>query len=75
MPPRGLLLVLLAVASVQFGAALARTLFDEAGPAGTVLVRVVVAAAILAALWRPRLRGRSRAEWLLVGGFGVGRDK
>ena len=45
-PParRGLLsrgvLVLGAVASVQFGAALAVTLFDEVGPGGTVLLRL-----------------------------------
>jgi inner membrane transporter RhtA len=60
-----------AVGSVQFGAALARTLFDEAGPAGTVLVRVGFAALVLAALWRPPLRGHSRAEWRLAVAFGL----
>ena len=60
-----------AIGSVQFGAALARTLFDEAGPAGTVLVRVGIAALVLAALWRPALRGHTRAEWLLAVAFGV----
>jgi inner membrane transporter RhtA len=71
MPTRGLLLVLLAAGSVQFGAALARTLFDEAGPAGTVLVRVVFAAVVLAILWRPPLRGHSREEWRLAAAFGL----
>jgi inner membrane transporter RhtA len=69
--PRALLLVFVAVGSVQFGAALARTLFDEAGPAGTVLLRVAFAALVLAVLWRPTLRGHSAAEWRLVAGFGL----
>jgi inner membrane transporter RhtA len=59
------------VGSVQFGAALARTLFDEAGPAGTVLVRVGVAAIVLALVWRPAFRGHTRDEWRLVAGFGL----
>lgn len=71
MPTRGLLLVLLAASSVQFGAALARTLFDEAGPAGTVLVRVAFAAVVLAILWRPPVRGHTREEWRLAVAFGV----
>lgn len=69
--PRALLLVFGAVGSVQFGAALARTLFDDAGAAGTVFVRVVFAAIVLAALWRPALRGHSRDDWKLVAAFGL----
>ena len=69
--PRALLLVLIGVASVQFGAALARTLFDEAGPAGTVLVRVGIAAIVLTLLWRPPLRGHDRDEWRLAVAFGM----
>jgi inner membrane transporter RhtA len=52
-------LVMGAVASVQIGAAIATTLFDELGPAGTVLLRTGFAAVVLVLLWRPRLRGRS----------------
>ena len=51
-------LLMVGVASVQIGAAIATTLFDELGPAGTVLLRTGFAAVILALLWRPRLRGR-----------------
>jgi inner membrane transporter RhtA len=69
--PRALLLVAVAVGSVQFGAALARTLFDEAGPAGTVLVRVGIAALLLTLLWRPSVRGHARGEWRLVVAFGL----
>jgi inner membrane transporter RhtA len=69
VPP--VVLVLLAVGSVQFGAALAKTLFDEAGAGGTVFLRVLLAAVVLAAIWRPRLRGRSAADLWLVAGFGL----
>jgi inner membrane transporter RhtA len=69
VPPT--VLVLLAVSSVQFGAALARTLFDRVGPAGTVLLRVLLAAIMLAALWRPRLRGHPPRDLVLVGAFGL----
>jgi inner membrane transporter RhtA len=64
-------LVIGAVASVQIGGAVAKTLFDEVGPGGTVMLRILLAAVILALLWRPELRGRSREEWLLVVAFGV----
>ena len=69
MPP--VVLVLLAVGSVQFGAALAKTLFDEVGAGGTVFLRVLFAAVVLAAIWRPRLRGRGAADLWLVAGFGL----
>ena len=69
--PRGVVLVFVAAGSVQFGAALARTLFDDAGAAGTVFVRVFFAALVLALLWRPPLRGHSRDDWRLVAGFGL----
>lgn len=71
MAPRALLFVAVAVGSVQFGAALARTLFDEVGPGGTVFIRVAVAALVLALLWRPPIRGHDRDAWRLVGAFGV----
>ena len=68
IPPT--LLVLAAVSSVQFGGAFAKTLFDEVGPAGTAFLRVLFAALILAALWRPAVRGLSRAEWQLALAYG-----
>jgi inner membrane transporter RhtA len=69
VPPTGL--VLGAVASVQFGAALAKTLFDDLGPGGTVFLRVAFAALMLVALWRPRLRGHARDDLVLAAVFGV----
>lgn len=69
LPPTGL--VLAAVASVQFGAALAKTLFDDLGPGGTVFLRVLFAALVLLALWRPRAGGRQRRDLYLAAAFGV----
>jgi inner membrane transporter RhtA len=69
VPPT--LLVLLGIASVQFGAALAKGLFDEIGVGGTVFLRVFFAALVLVALWRPSLRGRGRRELRLVVAFGL----
>jgi inner membrane transporter RhtA len=65
VPPIGL--VLTGVTSIQFGAALAATMFDDLGPGGTSLLRLLFAALVLMVLWRPRVRGRPpRALWLVV---------
>lgn len=64
-------LVLVGIASVQVGAAFATKLFVHLGPAGTVLVRVLFAAVVLCALWRPRLRGHRRADLRLAALFGL----
>jgi inner membrane transporter RhtA len=64
-------LVLTGVTSIQFGAAFARTLFDDLGAAGTSALRLVFAAAILVALTRPRLRGRPAGDLRLVLVFGL----
>lgn len=69
VPPQALILI--GIGSVQFGAALAAKLFDRAGPAGVVLMRLTFAALVLLALTRPRLRGRSRRELLIAAGFGL----
>jgi inner membrane transporter RhtA len=69
VPPT--LLVLAAVASVQFGAALAKTLFDELGAGGTVFVRTLAAALVLVLIWRPRLAGHDRRDLRLAVVFGL----
>ncbi len=63
-------LVLGAIASVQFGAAIAVTLFARIGPGGAVWLRLLGGTVILVPLWRPRWRGRSRRDLLLAGLFG-----
>jgi inner membrane transporter RhtA len=69
VPPT--LLVLASIASVQFGAAFAKTLFDEIGAGGTVFVRTLVAAIVLALIWRPRLAGHDRRDLRLALVFGL----
>jgi inner membrane transporter RhtA len=64
-------LVLGAIASVQFGAAIAATLFGEIGPDGAVFLRLASGALILVVVWRPRLRGHGRRELMLAGLFGL----
>jgi inner membrane transporter RhtA len=63
-------LVLAAVASVQSGAAVATRLFPDVGPGGTVLLRLVLSAALLVGVVRPSLRDRSRRD--LVTGVAYG---
>jgi inner membrane transporter RhtA len=64
-------LVLGAIASVQFGAAIAATLFARIGPGGTVFLRLLFGTVVLLIAWRPQLRGHSREELALAGVFGV----
>jgi inner membrane transporter RhtA len=69
VPPT--VLVLASIGSVQFGAAFAKTLFDELGAGGTVFVRTLVAAIVLALIWRPRLAGHDRRDLGLALVFGL----
>jgi inner membrane transporter RhtA len=64
-------LVVSAIASVQFGSALAATLFTQLGPGDTVFLRLASAAIVLLLIRRPQLRERTRRELLLAGAFGV----
>ena len=63
--------MLVGIASVQVGAAFATKLFAHIGPAGTVLVRVLFAALVLCAIWRPRPRAHGRRELRLAALFGL----
>jgi len=65
------LLVLASIVSVQFGGALAATLIPFVGVFGSVTLRLTIAATLLLVVVRPRLRGRNRSDWLVVGTFGV----
>lgn len=65
------MLVLAAVTSVQFGSAFAKGIFDEVGASGTVFLRVLSAAIVLALIWRPRLHGHSRRDLVVAVLFGI----
>jgi len=64
-------LVLIGILSVQFGAAVSKGLFSEIPPVGMVLLRLVTSSLILLALARPRLGGRTAADWRPVLALGV----
>ena len=69
-PAAGTGLAVASVASVQFGAALASTLFPVVGPIGTVSLRLTFAALVLAMtnrLWRVRWR-LAELRWVVLFG-------
>jgi inner membrane transporter RhtA len=61
LPPP--MMVLLAMISVQFGAATAKSLFAPLGAPGVVFVRIGFAALILWLIARPQVRQYSRHQW------------
>ncbi|MFF5228759.1 DMT family transporter [Dactylosporangium sp. NPDC000521] len=63
--------VLASQTSVHSGAAVATTLFPLAGAAGVVSLRLLIGSAVLVAVGRPRLRGYTTRQWILVGLFGA----
>jgi len=63
--------VIVGIASTQTGGAIAKTLFDELGPAATAFLRVALAAVLLALIWRPRFRGHARRDLALAAAFGL----
>lgn len=68
---RAMLLVLVGSIGMQIGAAISLSLFADLGAAGTSGLRMLIAAAIMLALFRPRLRGRSRDEWIGIVLYGT----
>lgn len=64
-------LMLAAVLSVQFGAALARTQFDAVGPTGAAFLRLLFGALILLAVVRPRVSGWKREQWAAAVVLGI----
>jgi len=63
--------VLVGILSVQFGAAIAKDLFDRIDPTAMVFLRLLTSAVVLLAIARPALRSRTREDWLVVAGFGA----
>jgi inner membrane transporter RhtA len=63
--------VLIGLACQEVGASLAILLFEDVGPLGMVMLRLVFAAIVLLLISRPTLRGHSRAAWTAVVQFGV----
>jgi inner membrane transporter RhtA len=65
------LLTVLAMVSIQTGAALAKGLFASIGPEGAVALRLVMAALILLAVWRPWRKPLKRRDLGVIALYGV----
>lgn len=63
--------VLLAIISVQFGAAIAKSLFPSIGAAGTASLRIGISALILLLVYRPNLLQITPKQWKLVIPYGL----
>jgi inner membrane transporter RhtA len=63
--------VLLAIISVQCGAAIAKTLFPALGAAGTASIRIGVSALILLLAYRPNLKQITAQQWKIVIPYGL----
>jgi inner membrane transporter RhtA len=68
---RSMLQVLAAIISVQFGSAIAHTLFDDLGAAGVTFLRLAIAAIIFGLVARPKLRTWSPRAWRAAALLGV----
>ena len=64
--PRHVILVLIAIASVQFGAAIAKSMFDWAHPVTLAFLRAAIGALLFLAFARPTLKGRTGRPFRLV---------
>lgn len=69
--PTAVGLVVVGVASVQLGAGFAKLLFSDIEPNGVVWLRLATSAVVLLLWARPRLTGRSRADWWVVVRYGA----
>ncbi|MGD6979464.1 MULTISPECIES: EamA family transporter [Citricoccus] len=67
----GVVLVIGACVSLQFGAAVAVQLFPVLGPWGVTTLRLGLAAVVLLGLVRPRVRAWTRSQWTAVVLFGI----
>lgn len=63
--------VLLAIISVQCGAAIAKTLFPAIGAAGTASLRIGISALILLLAYRPNLKTITAEQWKIVVPYGL----
>ncbi|MFV5690048.1 EamA family transporter [Flavobacterium sp. ZT3R25] len=63
--------VLLAIISVQSGAAIAKSLFPTIGAAGTASIRIGISALILLLVYRPNLKEITPKQWKIVIPYGL----
>jgi inner membrane transporter RhtA len=64
-------MLLLAIASFQLGASIAKGMFPLVGSNAVVFLRLAVGGVLLVLLWRPRLRGHAAADYAVIAVFGL----
>ncbi len=64
-------MVIISIISVQIGAAVAKQLFDTAGPGGVVFLRTLLAGAVFFILWRPKVRGYRKQDYAVILAYGA----
>lgn len=62
----GVLLMLAVSISIQLGNTFAAVLFPTVGPMGTMTLRMVIAALLLAPVARPKIHSHTRSDWISV---------
>lgn len=70
--PPPTVLVLISIASTQLGSAFAKNIIQELGSITTVLLRVGLGAIVLLLIQRPRLKGYTPSDYLVLILFGLG---
>jgi inner membrane transporter RhtA len=65
------MLVVVAIISVQIGAAVAKSLFDTVGPSGVVFLRTLLSGLMFLAVWRPRFTDFSRKAYGYITLYGI----
>lgn len=71
MKTSSIILLLVAMVSIQLGAALAKQLFSSVGPTGVTLLRTFLAAVILISLWRPWRKNWSSKQLKHLALYGI----
>ena len=64
-------LVLVAIASVQLGSSFAKDLYSAAAPLTVAWLRLLGASVVMGVLVRPRLRGHARVDWAWAVAYGL----
>ncbi|MDA0268404.1 MAG: EamA family transporter, partial [Cyanobacteria bacterium] len=66
-----ILLVLLSIASIQVGSAVAKGLFDQVSPVGVACLRLSLGAMLMVAITRPQWRQYRWQDYRLLAGLGL----
>ena len=68
---KALVLIVIGSLGIQLSSAASAGMFDALGSGAVSALRMLIAAAVLCVLFRPRIRGRSRASWVGILVYGV----